>query len=93
MTAVGLAFFAVATGLWLFIVVHGFRASVGQGLACLCVPFYALYFGFVRLPHRRRGLIMAAWIVASVIGVGLAQCGTAMRISEEIRSGGAPGGR
>jgi translocator protein len=90
MTAVGLALFAVATALWLFIVVHGFKASLGQGFACLCVPFYALYFGFARLPHRRRLLILAAWIVATVLGTALIQCGTAMTISEEIRSGGAP---
>jgi hypothetical protein len=39
----GFAFYAVAQGAFIMIVVHAFKQSVAKGLLTLFVPFYALY--------------------------------------------------
>ena len=90
MTAVGVAFLLLAVALWLVIVVQAFKASVGQGLACLCAPFYALYYGFARFEHRRKRFILTMWVMAAIVGVGLVQCGSALSLRKEISAQAGP---
>jgi hypothetical protein len=55
------------------ILIHAFRASVGQGLLSLCVPFYIFYYGFARFQHPKKNLILGAmiggWVVAAILYV------------------------
>ena len=46
-------------GVWLL--VEAFKDEILQGVLCLCVPCYALYYGFARLdsPHKNIILILA----------------------------------
>ena len=65
--------------LWLFylaalvcsiiILIHAFKASVGQGFLCLCIPFYILYYAFARFEHEKKNLILGVWIGAWVLCV------------------------
>jgi hypothetical protein len=88
MTILGLALLLAVVAIWAVIIAHAFKVSVGQGLACLCVPFYAWYFAIARFEHPRRRLVVATWVIATIIGVGLVQCGTARSLLEQIRDAG-----
>ena len=52
----------------IIILVGAFRESVGQGLLCLCIPFYILYFAFAKFESEKKGLIIAIWLGGSIIG-------------------------
>lgn len=55
----------------IIVLIHAFQASVGQGLLCLCVPFYIIYYVFARFEHEKKNLIIAAllgsWILAILL--------------------------
>ena len=55
----------------IIILIHAFKASVGQGLLCLCLPFYILYYAFARFQHPKKNLILAAWLGCFIIGGAL----------------------
>ena len=61
----------VAVGcLWL-VLRHAFRRSLGTGFLVLCLPIYTVYYGFSQFEHRRKGLILAGWLGAFILGVVL----------------------
>ena len=33
-----------------------------QGILCLCVPFYILYYAFAKFEHPKKQLIIAVWL-------------------------------
>ena len=53
---------------YLVILVKAFQDTIGQGLLCLLVPFYILYFAFVRMETNKKGLLLGAWIVTGLTG-------------------------
>lgn len=55
----------------LIILIHAFKASVGQGFLCLCIPFYILYYAFARFDHPKKNLIITVWLVCLVLGGAL----------------------
>lgn len=52
----------------IIILIHAFKASIGQGLLCLCIPFYILYYAFARFQHEKKNLILIVWLVCGVLG-------------------------
>jgi len=52
----------------IIILIHAFKASVGQGLLCLCIPFYILYYAFARFEHEKKNLILIVWLACGVLG-------------------------
>lgn len=55
----------------IMILIHAFQASVGQGLLCLCIPFYILYYAFARYQHPKKNLLLAAWLIGGILGGAL----------------------
>ncbi len=51
----------------ILILIHAFKASVGQGFLCLCIPFYVLYYAFARFEHEKKNLIIAVWLGAGIL--------------------------
>lgn len=51
------------------VLVHAFQRSVGTGFMVLLLPVYSLYYGFSQFDHRRKGLVLAGWLGAFVLGV------------------------
>jgi hypothetical protein len=51
------------------VLVHAFGRSVGTGFMVLCLPIYTLYYGFSQFEHRNKGLVLAGWLGAFVVGV------------------------
>lgn len=52
----------------IIILIHAFKASIGQGLLCLCIPFYILYYAFARFQHEKKNQILIVWLVSGVLG-------------------------
>lgn len=75
---VGLVLILLAVGCFVPVLVHAFSRSVGTGFMVLCIPVYTLYYGFSQFDHRRKGLILAGWLGAFVLGVVLRVVGIAL---------------
>jgi len=53
---------------YLIILIKAFRDEMFQGIMCLLIPFYILYYGFARLQSERRGLILSTWLFSLFLG-------------------------
>ncbi len=52
----------------IIVLIHAFqKGGVVQGLLCLCIPLYILYYAFAKFEHEKKKLILTAWLGA--IGV------------------------
>jgi hypothetical protein len=65
----GVAFYLVAQGAFLMLVIHAFKTSTKQGLLTLLVPLYAFYYVFQNL--RETWKFLAAAIVLGGAAAGL----------------------
>lgn len=71
LSVLGLTLIFVSTLCFALVLVHAFQRSVGTGFMVLCLPLYTLYYGFSQFDHRRKGLVLAGWLGALVLGVVL----------------------
>lgn len=71
LSVLGLTLIFVSTLCFALVLVHAFQRSVGTGFMVLCLPIYTLYYGFSQFDHRRKGLVLAGWLGALVLGVVL----------------------
>ncbi len=78
---IGYLFLLIGFVGWIFIIIHAFKTSVGQGFLCLCVPFYILYYAFAKFQHPKKGLIIALFLAGYGIGATLQQIGAAQAAS------------
>lgn len=69
LSVLGLLLVFVSVACYTTIMVHAFRRSVGTGFIALCLPLYALYYGFSQFTHPRKGLLLAGWIGTLIPGV------------------------
>ncbi|MCA8994367.1 MAG: hypothetical protein KDA88_20485 [Planctomycetaceae bacterium] len=51
----------------IIILIAAFKEGLAQGLLCLCIPFYVLYFAVAKFQHEKKGLIIAGWIGGAII--------------------------
>lgn len=51
----------------LVILVCAFKESIGQGLLCLLVPFYIVYYALARLEHPQRRLLATGLIAGPLL--------------------------
>jgi translocator protein len=63
----------------IIVLVHAFKESVGQGLLCLCVPCYVLYYAFAKFEHEKKGLVLAGLLGGNVVGNALVGAAQGMR--------------
>lgn len=57
---------------WVFIMIHAFKnGGALQGILCLCVPFYVLYYAFVRFEHEKKNLIIGGLLGGFLLGAAL----------------------
>ena len=49
------------------IVRKAFQLEVNEGILTLCVPFYIVYFSFVKLEINHKKALLAIWIGGGVI--------------------------
>lgn len=69
LSVLGLLLQLVAVVCFVPVLVHAFQRSIGTGVIVLCLPFYTLYYAFSQFEHRKKGLVLAGWLGAFVLGV------------------------
>jgi uncharacterized membrane protein HdeD (DUF308 family) len=69
LSVLGLLLQLLAVVCFVPVLVHAFQRSIGTGVIVLCLPFYTLYYAFSQFEHRRKGLVLAGWLGAFVLGV------------------------
>lgn len=72
MIALALVFQLVAFVCAIIVLIHAFKnGGALQGILCLCVPFYIIYYMFAKFEHEKKNLIIGGYfggiIVALVI--------------------------
>ena len=82
---VGLLLSLVSLVCAIIVLIHAFqKGGVVQGLLCLCIPFYILYYAFAKFEHEKKKLILTVWLGS--IGAYLVIMG--LTIVMATRSGG-----
>ena len=57
---------------WIFIIIHAFKEGGAlQGILCLCVPFYVLYYAFAKFTHEKKNMILGGFLGGFVVGAAL----------------------
>ena len=74
---------------WIIIMIAAFKESAGQGLLCLCIPFYIFYFAFAKFENEKKGLIIAIFLGGYIIGMILQVMAAAAAVAA---AAGAAGG-
>jgi hypothetical protein len=64
-------FYLVGFIFWIIIIINAFKTDTTQGILCLCVPFYILYWVFAKFTHPKKGLIVAGFLGGYVLGAVL----------------------
>ena len=82
---VGLLLSLVSLVCAIIVLIHAFqKGGVVQGLLCLCIPLYILYYAFAKFEHEKKKLILTVWLGS--IGAYLVIMG--LTIVMATRSGG-----
>ena len=71
LSVLGLLLIFVSVVSYALILVHAFQRSIGTGFIVLCLPLYTVYYGFSQFEHRWKGLVLAGWLGAGVLGIAL----------------------
>lgn len=71
LSVLGLLLIFVSVVCFALVLVHAFQRSLGTGFIVLCLPIYNVYYGFSQFEHRRKGLVLAGWLGAGVLGIAL----------------------
>jgi|APLak6261679142_1056127.scaffolds.fasta_scaffold00055_13 uncharacterized membrane protein HdeD (DUF308 family) len=69
LSVLGLLLIFVSVLCYALVLVHAFQRSVGTGFMVLLLPIYTLYYGFSQFEHRNKGLVLAGWLGAFVLGI------------------------
>ncbi len=76
MGMLGLVFYLVGFVCAIMILIHAFKnGGALQGILCLCVPFYILYYMFAKFEHEKKNLIIAGYFGGLIIGAVLMAMG------------------
>lgn len=68
----------------LVILINAFKESVGQGLLCMFVPLYILYYAFARYSGSKKGLVITGWLGANAVGVTLILVGGLLAANDAV---------
>lgn len=56
----------------IIILIHAFKnGGALQGILCLCVPFYIIYYMFAKFEHEKKNLIIGGYFGGFIIAVVL----------------------
>ena len=68
----GLVFNLVALVCAIMILIHAFKnGGALQGILCLCVPFYIIYYMFAKFEHEKKNLIIGGYFGGIILAVVL----------------------
>jgi hypothetical protein len=76
---VGMLFYLVGFVCAIMILIHAFsKGGVVQGLLCLFIPFYILYYMFAKFEHPKKTMIIAGFFGGYILGAALVVMGAGM---------------
>jgi hypothetical protein len=56
----------------IIILIHAFQNAVWKGLLCLLTGgIFLLYYAFVEFQHEKKALILAGWLLPTILSVAL----------------------
>ena len=55
----------------LIILVKAFQDHILQGILCLLIPIYMIYFAWARMESERKGLLMGTWLGSGLLAIVL----------------------
>jgi hypothetical protein len=68
----GLVFNLVALVCAIIVLIHAFKnGGALQGILCLCVPFYIIYYMFAKFEHEKKNLIIGGYFGGIILAVVL----------------------
>ncbi|HXE91744.1 MAG TPA: hypothetical protein VNK82_12375 [Terriglobales bacterium] len=83
---VGLLCSLVSLACAILVLIHAFqKGGVVQGLLCLCIPLYILYYAIAKFEHERKKLILTVWF--GVIGLYLVVMGLTFMLAASSSGG------
>jgi hypothetical protein len=62
----------------IMILIAAFTEDVVQGILSLCIPFYILYYAFVRFQNENKAIILGVWLGGAILGAILQVAAGAM---------------
>lgn len=74
-------FYLVGFVFWVIVIINAFKTDTTQGILCLCVPFYILYWGFAKFTHPKKGMIMGGLVGGWILGMILYFVSMSMMVS------------
>lgn len=77
-------FYLVGFVFWVIIIINAFKTDTTQGILCLCVPFYILYWGFAKFTHPKKGMIMGGFLGGYILGAILYGVSASMMASAAV---------
>ncbi len=80
---IGSVLLFVAGILGLVILINAFsKGGAAQGLLCMFVPFYILYYAFAKYSSPKKALVVGGWLGGLVLGVTLQVVGGLMAVGD-----------
>jgi hypothetical protein len=80
---IGLLVLFVSLVCGIIVLVAAFKESAGQGLLCIFVPFYSIYYSIARFQHAKKGLVLGGMFGGAVVGGALLAV-SAMRTGQAV---------
>ena len=72
MMALALVFQLVAFVCAIIVLIHAFKnGGALQGILCLCVPFYIIYYMFAKFEHEKKNLIIGGYFGGVIVALAL----------------------
>jgi hypothetical protein len=86
LVAVGGLFGLVAFVCEIIIIIHAFKTGGAlHGLLAFCIPLYALYWGFAKFEHAKKGMILGGWLGGAIL------CGILQGVGASMQAAAAMG--
>jgi hypothetical protein len=84
---IGLLVFFVSFVCTIIMLVAAFKESAGQGLLCIFVPFYSIYYSIARFQHAKKGLVLGGMYGGALLGgalLGVSAMRTGQAVAEAV---------
>ena len=99
-TIIGFVFALVAAIFGIIILIQAFKSDTTQGILCLCVPFYIIYWAFAKMQHEKKKMFIMGYLgglggyivlyVIAMVFAGMAITGAAGDL-QQMYGTGMPG--
>jgi hypothetical protein len=79
---------------WVILIINAFKTDTTQGILSLCIFPYAIYWGFAKFAHPKKGLIVGGMVACYLLGYAsyfAAGMMAASALTDAYQQGAIPG--